>query len=373
MPITPFLRGQAFDPELVNAMGAAFSETCDALGLTKRSDPITTLVAEKIIELAERGLRTPTAIHRMAMTELESNSRLTTKMMVLPHNPAREATVRGFLKRFASDVFHPDELSVLEDALDDAWRRVECSKAPWSSAEYSDAGCTILAKYIIKQAKAGERDARWLADSAILYLSKQKLSRTPPDSAIDDAKLISVARRERIEGTPGETGSVRDKKEVFHPVVRSGSVVEMLDVLVQTAMQQTEGEARAAFYIADAEGAALHHVTGMPQAYAQHVDGFPIGPQSLACGLAAGTGRAIITRDVIEDPRWTPWLWLAKEFDYRACWSFPVGTSAGKILGTFAMYYKEPREATQRDLDLAATLTSAASLIIMNGPHPVVQ
>ena len=72
MPITPFLRGQAFDPELVNAMGAALSKTCDALGLTERND--VTLVAEKIIELAERGLRNPTTIHRMAMTELKSNS-----------------------------------------------------------------------------------------------------------------------------------------------------------------------------------------------------------------------------------------------------------------------------------------------------------
>jgi hypothetical protein len=74
VPITPFLRGQAFDPELVNAMGAALSKTCDALGLTERSDA--TLVAEKIIELAERGLRNPTAIHRMAMNELKSNSHL---------------------------------------------------------------------------------------------------------------------------------------------------------------------------------------------------------------------------------------------------------------------------------------------------------
>ena len=70
VPITPFLRGQAFDPELVNAMGAALSKTCDALGLTERADPITTLVAEKIIELAERGLRNPTAIHRMAWPNL---------------------------------------------------------------------------------------------------------------------------------------------------------------------------------------------------------------------------------------------------------------------------------------------------------------
>ena len=70
VPITPFLRGQAFDPELVEAMGVAFLDTCSALGLTARNDPITKLVAEKIIELAERGLRNPTAMHRMALDEL---------------------------------------------------------------------------------------------------------------------------------------------------------------------------------------------------------------------------------------------------------------------------------------------------------------
>jgi hypothetical protein len=38
--------------------------------------------------------------------------------------------VRGFLKQFAPDVFRPDEISILEDALDDVWRRVESSNAP---------------------------------------------------------------------------------------------------------------------------------------------------------------------------------------------------------------------------------------------------
>lgn len=70
MPIIPFLRGQAFDPEMIDVMGAAFSKTCDALGLIERTDPITTLVAEKIIELAERGLRNPAAMHLMAIDEI---------------------------------------------------------------------------------------------------------------------------------------------------------------------------------------------------------------------------------------------------------------------------------------------------------------
>jgi hypothetical protein len=73
VPITPFLRGQAFDPELVEAMGVAFLDTCDALGLTGRADPITKLVADKIIELAERGLRNPTTMQAMAVKELKSD------------------------------------------------------------------------------------------------------------------------------------------------------------------------------------------------------------------------------------------------------------------------------------------------------------
>ena len=68
--------------------------------------------------------------------------------------------MRGFLKQFAPDVFRPEEISILEDALDDAWRRIESSKAPWASDDYSAVGRTILAKYIITMAKGGERDAK---------------------------------------------------------------------------------------------------------------------------------------------------------------------------------------------------------------------
>ncbi len=77
MAIIPFLKGQAFDPELVEAMGDAFSKTCDALGSVERADPIATIVAAKIIELAQRGLRNPTAMQLMALDELKSQFALT--------------------------------------------------------------------------------------------------------------------------------------------------------------------------------------------------------------------------------------------------------------------------------------------------------
>jgi hypothetical protein len=73
MPITPFLRGQAFDPETVEVMARAFVSTCEALGLTDRTDAMTKLVAERIIELAQRGFKNPFALHVAAMQEFESD------------------------------------------------------------------------------------------------------------------------------------------------------------------------------------------------------------------------------------------------------------------------------------------------------------
>jgi len=89
--------------------------------------------------------------------------------------------VRGFVTHFAPDEFRQDEISILEDAFEDAWRRLENSKAPWASEDYSTAARTILARYIIEMAQSGERDPKWLADSALLYLSQRKLTRKPPE------------------------------------------------------------------------------------------------------------------------------------------------------------------------------------------------
>jgi hypothetical protein len=74
MPITPFLRNQAFDPETIEVMGKAFVITRETLGLSDTDDAMTRLVAEKIIKLAQRGLKNPAALHLAAIKEFRSNS-----------------------------------------------------------------------------------------------------------------------------------------------------------------------------------------------------------------------------------------------------------------------------------------------------------
>jgi hypothetical protein len=73
MPITPFLNGQVFDPEAIAIMGEAFTEACQALGLKDRNDSMTELVAKNIIKLAQRGVRTKTALYLATIKEFKAN------------------------------------------------------------------------------------------------------------------------------------------------------------------------------------------------------------------------------------------------------------------------------------------------------------
>ena len=72
MPITLFLAGQAFELEVIEIMSAAFVAACDALHL-KISDPAARFVAEKVIELAQRGIRDPDMLRTMTLKEFDLN------------------------------------------------------------------------------------------------------------------------------------------------------------------------------------------------------------------------------------------------------------------------------------------------------------
>jgi GAF domain-containing protein len=178
---------------------------------------------------------------------------------------------------------------------------------------------------------------------------------------VESAQSLHIAERNRLRQ---ELLRSVDNRYVPLLDVERTDLANLLGVLVQTAVYYADGKARAAVYLADAAETKLHHLVGMSPAYARHVDGFPIGRQSLACGLAAATKQAVVTQDVFEEPRWKQWAWLAEQFGYRACWSFPVLAPSGKALGSFAMYYPEPREAKSRDLEVAALLTRTAASII---------
>jgi hypothetical protein len=70
MPITPFLRDQAFDQEAVEAMAVAYRHACERLGLNDHDDPMNGLVAKRLIELARTGERNPITLYMLTVKGL---------------------------------------------------------------------------------------------------------------------------------------------------------------------------------------------------------------------------------------------------------------------------------------------------------------
>jgi GAF domain-containing protein len=157
---------------------------------------------------------------------------------------------------------------------------------------------------------------------------------------------------------------LRSQQDAFQAAVHGAPLKTSLGLLARGAIRRADSGARCAFYISNAERTKLYHVTGMPRDYARAVNGFEIGPNSLACGLAAYTGQAVITPDVNEDARWLHWRAMAAQFGYRSCWSFPLASYEGEVVGTFAMYHPEPFDIGDKHLELVADLGRAASIII---------
>ncbi|WP_058534632.1 GAF domain-containing sensor histidine kinase [Legionella saoudiensis] len=175
----------------------------------------------------------------------------------------------------------------------------------------------------------------------------------------------ALLERMRVQTVLRENKSwLNGQKEAFQAAMSGLPLTVSLKALVDTIVVQTNGAARAAFYRMSAAGTGLYHIVGMSEEYANDVNGFKVGPDSLACGLAMYKGEPVITPDIEEDPAWGTLKYLARKHNCRACWSFPIRTKDGPIVGTLGIYFNEPRKPTTQELELAGVLTHAAAIII---------
>ena len=103
---------------------------------------------------------------------------------------------------------------------------------------------------------------------------------------------------------------------------------------------------------------------GLPEAYNRAIDGVLIGPKTGSCGTAAYRRQAVVVTDILQDPLWDDYRTLAVEHGLRACWSTPFFSRQGRVLGTFAMYYRTPRAPSLPEAELVAAATRIASIAV---------
>jgi PAS domain S-box-containing protein len=102
----------------------------------------------------------------------------------------------------------------------------------------------------------------------------------------------------------------------------------------------------------------------VPKAYTDSIDGFSIGPDVSSCGTAAFHGSQVVAADIAVDSRWASFREVALDNGLRACWSTPIFSQQGRVLGTFAIFSGEPGEPSVRDQEVIAQVTHLASIAI---------
>ncbi len=102
----------------------------------------------------------------------------------------------------------------------------------------------------------------------------------------------------------------------------------------------------------------------LPAAYNEALGLVPVGPRSGSCGTAAFRGEPVIVHDIATDPLWEDYRGLALSHGLRACWSFPIRTAQGKLVGTFAVYRKVVSTPDSYVADVMANAVHLAGLAL---------
>jgi PAS domain S-box-containing protein len=146
-------------------------------------------------------------------------------------------------------------------------------------------------------------------------------------------------------------------------VAKGDALAQILDSLCRLVEEQASDVMTSILLV---EGNCLRHggAPSLPKDYTDAIDGVAIGPSVGSCGTAAFRGEQVIVENIATDPLWAEYRELALPRSLRACWSTPVFSSEGKVIATFAMYYREPRSPSPRDQEIIEQITHLAGVAI---------
>jgi PAS domain S-box-containing protein len=173
------------------------------------------------------------------------------------------------------------------------------------------------------------------------------------------AIIRDISQRKRREAL------LAGENRVLEMVAKGDSLADILNHLCRLVEEVSSG-VLASILLMDPNGKQLRHgaAPNLPKAYTDAIDGLFIGHSVGSCGTAAYRAEQVIVSDIAGDPLWADFRELALAHSLRACWSTPIFSSQGKVIGTFAMYYREPRSPSSLEQDTIKHITHLAGVAI---------
>ncbi|CAG0958933.1 putative signaling protein [Rhodocyclaceae bacterium] len=178
-----------------------------------------------------------------------------------------------------------------------------------------------------------------------------------------DHASVSLRLQEELHAREQAILEVRNR--IFQLMATGGDLREILALIIRS-IEMERADMIGSILQVDATGKVLVNgvAPGLPAEYNAAVEGLPIGDGIGSCGTAAHRGERVVVEDIACHPFWAPFREKAAQAGVAACWSEPIRSSKGKVIGTFALYHRTPRVPTPADIELISHAAHFAAIAI---------
>jgi len=178
--------------------------------------------------------------------------------------------------------------------------------------------------------------------------------------------MSTGVRRAGSQQQPASSGTLPLLNDAVLSMIRTQAPLPQVLRVLCTNIEKQHPDLLCSVLLLDADGTTLRHgaAPSLPSEYSKAVDGIQIGPCAGSCGTAAYRKQPVIVADIATDPLWANFCHIALHHGLRACWSTPIASQDGRVLGTFAIYYREPRTPNAEHLQVVTHATHLAGIAI---------
>jgi diguanylate cyclase (GGDEF)-like protein/PAS domain S-box-containing protein len=184
------------------------------------------------------------------------------------------------------------------------------------------------------------------------------------DPATQQVQEIIAVSRDITERKRSEN-LLTGQKRILEKIATGADLVETLQLLLQVIESQTSGQI-GSILLLDATGQQIENgiTNSLPSSYVEQLKGKKIGPKAGSCGTAMHRRSPVITADVYQDPLWEDYRDFARQFGLVSCWSLPILSSQGNVLGSIAIHSQTPCTPTAADWSLLEIVAPLAGIAI---------
>lgn len=157
----------------------------------------------------------------------------------------------------------------------------------------------------------------------------------------------------------------KTRSEALSQVAKGMPLKLILNTIV-SGIEEAKPEALCSIQLLEPKTLKLKNgaAPSLPGFYTKEVEKLSAGIGVGSCGTAAITGEVVIAEDLNTHPYWQEFLQLTQKAGLQSCWSAPIFSAQGDILGTLSIYHREPHTPREEDYTIIRHAADLAGIAI---------